>query len=127
MAVANAASDKKALDIVIMDMRQGLSGACDYFVIASGSSTTHVRAIADNVLRKLKGKGEKIWHKEGEREALWVLLDYGDVVGHIFLDETRRFYDLEGLWDDAPQISFKETRLKKKKPKKTSHPRKKKK
>ena len=127
MAVANAASDKKALDIVIIDMRQGMSGACDYFVIASGTSTTQVRAIADNVLRKLKEKGEKVWHREGEREALWILLDYGDVVGHIFLDETRRFYDLERLWGDAPQTSFKETRLKKKNPKKTSRPRKKKK
>lgn len=107
MAIANAASDKKALDIVTMDMRK-MSSVCDYFVIASGASTTQVRAIADNIVEKLKEKKEKLWHMEGEREALWILLDYGDVVCHVFLDETRRFYNLERLWSDAPRAVFKE-------------------
>jgi ribosome-associated protein len=85
-----------------------MSGVCDYFVIASGTSTTHVRAIADNIIRVLKEKGERLRHKEGEREALWVLLDCGDVVAHVFLDETRRFYDLESLWASAPRTRFAE-------------------
>jgi ribosome-associated protein len=107
LAIASAASDKKALDIVTINMKK-VSSVCDYFVIASGASTTQVRAIADNISRKLKEKGARLWHLEGEREALWILLDFGDVVAHIFLEETRRFYDLEHLWGDAPQARHKE-------------------
>ena len=116
-AIAYAASDKKALDIVTIGMRK-VSGVCDYFVIASGASTTQVRAIADHISKKLKESGERLWHIEGQREALWILLDYGDVVAHVFLEETRRFYDLERLWDDAPQERFEEPKVKKAKPKK---------
>lgn len=97
-----------------------MSSVCDYFVIASGASTTQVRAIADHIREKLRKKLEKLWHVEGQREASWLLLDYGDVVAHIFLDNTRRFYDLERLWGDAPQSRFeekKEERGKKKKKK----------
>ncbi|MCX5685884.1 MAG: ribosome silencing factor [Candidatus Omnitrophica bacterium] len=112
LAIAGAASDKKALDIVLVKMKK-MSSVCDWFVIASGTSTTHTRAIADNIVKKLKEKREKLWHKEGEREASWILLDYGDVVAHIFLEETRAFYDLERLWGDAPQERFKERKPKK--------------
>lgn len=80
----------------------------DYFVIASGTSTTHVRAIADSIIKNMREAGYRLWHSEGEREALWILLDYGEVVAHIFYDETRRFYGLERLWGDAPQARFKE-------------------
>lgn len=97
LAMAGACSDKKALDIVTIDMKK-MSSVCNYFLIASGTSTTHVRAIADNIVKKLKEKNEKLWHVEGQSEAHWILLDYGDVVGHIFLEETRRYYDLERLW-----------------------------
>ncbi len=75
----------------------------NYFVIASGSSTTQVRAISENIVDRLKAKGERVWHIEGAREALWVLLDCGDVVAHVFLEETRRFYKLEKLWGGAPR------------------------
>jgi ribosome-associated protein len=85
-----------------------MSSVCDYFVIASGSSTTHVRAIADHISRKMRDKGQRLGHIEGEREASWILLDFGDVVAHVFLDETRRFYDLERLWKDAPMERFEE-------------------
>ena len=114
LAIAGAASDKKALDIVTIDMRK-VSSVCDYFVIASGASTTQVRAIADHISRILKDKGERLGHVEGEREASWILLDYNDVVAHVFLEETRRFYDLERLWADAPQARFEEHRIKTKK------------
>ena len=102
MAIAKAASDKKALDIVILDMRR-IPSVSDYFVVASGSSTTQVRAISDNIVDILREKGERVWHIEGAGEALWVLLDYGDVVAHIFLEETRRFYELEKLWGSVPK------------------------
>jgi ribosome-associated protein len=80
----------------------------DYFVIAGGTSTTQVRAIADSIVKEMKEVKEKLWHSEGEREGLWILLDYGAVVAHIFYEETRRYYDLEQLWGDAPQAHFKE-------------------
>ena len=102
MAIAKAASDKKALDIVTLDMRR-IPSVSDYFVIVSGSSTTQVRAISDNIADVLKEKGERVWHIEGAREALWVLLDCGDVVAHVFLEETRRFYGLEKLWGSVPK------------------------
>jgi ribosome-associated protein len=105
--MAKAASDKKALDIAILDMRK-IPSVCDYFLIASGTSTTQVRAISDNIIEKLKINGERIWHAEGEREALWILLDCGDVVAHIFQEDTRRFYELERLWGDVPIKKFKE-------------------
>lgn len=85
-----------------------MSSVCNYFVIASGTSTTHVRALAEHIEKKLKEKGQGLWHIEGAREASWVLLDYGDVVAHIFLEETRRYYNLEHLWSDAPQERFEE-------------------
>lgn len=105
--MAKAASDKKALDISILDMRK-IPSVCDFFLIASGTSTTQVRAISDNIIEKLELKGERVWHTEGEREALWVLLDYGDVVAHIFQEDTRRFYELERLWGDVPVKKFKD-------------------
>ena len=113
MAIARAASDKKALDIVTLDMRK-IPSVCDYFVIASGSSTTQVKAISDNIIEKLKIKGERLWHAEGEREALWILLDFGDVIAHIFTDEMRKFYELERLWGDVPQDKFRELKVRKK-------------
>lgn len=89
-----------------------IPGVSDYFVIASGSSTTQVRAISDNIVDILKEKGERVWHIEGAREALWVLLDYGDVVTHIFLEETRRFYELEKLWGGVPKKRLSEAKAK---------------
>lgn len=103
--MAKAASDKKGIDIVTINMRK-ISGVCDRFVISSGTSTTHVRAIADNIIRKLKDSGAKLKHIEGEREGAWILIDFGDVVGHVFQEETRKRYDLEKLWSGAPQERF---------------------
>ena len=100
---------------MLINMKK-MSSVCDWFVIAGGASTTQTRAIADHVARKLKEKGERVGHIEGEREASWILLDCSDVVVHVFLDETRRFYGLEKLWGDAPQERFKEAKRKKKTP-----------
>lgn len=90
-----------------IDLRK-MPSVCDYFVIAGGASTTQVRAIADHIAKRLKEKDERLWHIEGEREALWILLDFGDIVVHVFQDQTRRYYDLEKLWSDAPQHPYKE-------------------
>ncbi len=109
MTIAKYASSKKAHDIVIIDIRK-IPNVADYFVITSGTSTTQVRAIVDNIIEKMREKKHRLWHIEGGREALWVVLDYGDVVVHVFYDETRRFYCLEKLWRDAPRIPFKEAR-----------------
>jgi len=97
---AAAASDKKARDIVILDL-EGVSLIADYFVVCSANSTTQVQAIADNIEEKLEEKGIKPLRKEGYREARWILLDYGSCVVHVFVEDDRRFYNLEKLWGDA--------------------------
>jgi ribosome-associated protein len=100
---ARAALAKKAETLLVLDL-QGISGIADYFVICCGNSTTQVRAIADTVEANLKAEGLHVFHREGLPESGWMLLDYGDVVVHIFLPETRQFYALERLWGDAPEL-----------------------
>ncbi|MFH1380583.1 MAG: ribosome silencing factor [Candidatus Omnitrophota bacterium] len=102
---AEAALSKKASCIVIMDMR-AVSNITDYFVIASAPSTRRVEAIAQEVEDVLRKHGRKALHSEGKHEALWALIDYGDVIVHVFHEKTREFYDLERLWHDAPKESF---------------------
>ena len=98
--ICAAASDKKAGEIVTMDMR-GLMNSTDYFVICSANTATQVRAIADNIEDELGEAGVEFNHKEGYREGEWVLLDFGDVVAHVFMQEAREYYALEQLWGDA--------------------------
>ncbi len=78
----------------------------DYFVIASGASDRQVRTIADEVEKVLAGRDLKPVRREGEREGRWVLLDFVDVVVHVFVDEDRRYYELERLWKDAPRVRW---------------------
>ena len=101
--LAQAALDKKAEDLVILDVR-GLASFTDFFVIMSGRSTRHVQGLAESVDKALRNKKIKSSSTEGLSEGYWVLLDYDDVVVHIFYSEARGFYDLEGLWHDAPRI-----------------------
>ncbi|GAW92395.1 ribosome silencing factor [Calderihabitans maritimus] len=105
LAAAEAAEEKKAKDIVVLDM-QKVSLITDYFVIATGNSTTQVQAIVKEIEKKLKEQGIPLLRREGYREARWVLLDYGSVVIHIFQPEEREFYSLERLWGDAPRVSL---------------------
>lgn len=100
-AIAKAASNKKARDIVTLDMTK-LTTATDYFIICSANSTTQVKAIADSIEDELAEKGVHFTHKEGYREGTWILLDYGDCVAHIFIEEDRQFFNLESLWSGAP-------------------------
>ncbi len=95
------ALDKRASDIVILDLRESTS-VTDFFVLISGSADIHVKAIAENIREGLAEEGQKPWHIEGLAYGSWVLLDYVDFVVHIFLKEKREFYDLERLWGDAP-------------------------
>lgn len=92
--------NKKGSDVKILDLRQ-LTTMTDYFVICSADSDTHVRAIADEVEKTLREEGIKCWHREGYRALNWVLIDYVDVVVHVFKNEARSFYNLEKLWGDA--------------------------
>lgn len=99
---ASAASGKKASGIVMLDMR-GLTGFTDYFLICTGDTDTQIRTIADAIIGDLKKRKVRALHVEGYEEARWVLLDYGDMVVHIFHPELREFYQLEKLWADAPR------------------------
>lgn len=103
--IAKAADAKKARDILILDM-QGVSLVTDYFLICSANSTTQVKAIADHVEEKLLEHGIKTLHKEGYREGRWILMDCGDCVAHVFVEEDRVFYNLERLWGDAQAIHY---------------------
>lgn len=103
---AQAAAAKKGEDIVILDVGEVLA-ITDSFVIASASNDRLVRSIADDVEREIKAAGGPVpLRVEGLREGQWVLMDYGDFVVHVFLEETRRFYDLERLWRDAPRLAW---------------------
>jgi ribosome-associated protein len=105
--LAHLALTKKAEDIKILDLRK-LTTITDFFVICTGGSDTQVKAIADAVMDGSKKLGERPWHREGMVNKSWVLLDYVEVVVHIFLNETRNFYGLEKLWGDAPVRALKD-------------------
>ncbi|MGE5363980.1 MAG: ribosome silencing factor [Bacteroidota bacterium] len=100
-SITNLIFNKKGYDVKIMDLRN-LTSIADYFVICSGDSDTQVKAIADEIDKELGDRGIKCWHKEGYNTLNWVLLDYFDVVVHVFRNESRHFYNLEKLWGDAP-------------------------
>jgi len=101
--LSRAALEKKAEDLVVLDV-SGISSFTDYFIIMSGRSTRHVQGLANAVDSALGSKRIKSANTEGLNEGLWVLIDYNDVVVHIFYKELREFYDLEGLWHDAPRV-----------------------
>ncbi len=103
LAAARAAASKQAEDIVILDV-QALIVITDYFVVCSASSDRHVRTVVDEVERALRDRERKPVRREGETEGKWVLLDYVDLVVHVFAEAEREFYDLERLWRDAPRV-----------------------
>ncbi|MDA3786462.1 MAG: ribosome silencing factor [Deltaproteobacteria bacterium] len=105
--LSRAALENKAEDVVILDV-QGISSFADYFVIMSGRSTRHVQGLADIIGQYVSKKRMTQGKVEGVTEGQWVLLDYNDVVVHIFYHESRDFYDLEGLWHDAPRVKVEE-------------------
>jgi ribosome-associated protein len=100
---AHLALDRKANDVVVLGLAK-VSDVTDFFVIASGTSDTHVRAIAENVIEELKKEGTTVHHVEGLSQGRWVLLDYVDFVVHVFHPALRQFYQLERLWSDAELV-----------------------
>jgi ribosome-associated protein len=99
----NALSARKAVDVVILDVRN-LTSVADAFIICSGRSNRQVTAIAEHLHEELKKEGLFPLSTEGKKEGHWVLLDYGQIIVHIFYEPMRRLYDLEGLWLDAKKI-----------------------
>ena len=99
----DAASDKQAADIVLMDLR-GLATFADYFVICSSDSPPQTSAIANEVQRQLHDNGVRLGHREGQSDSGWVLMDFGDVIVNIFSPAARRYYDLESAWSKAKQL-----------------------
>src|SRR5262249_3612516 len=99
-----AAEDRKALDLRVLNL-SGVSDFTDYFLIASGSSERQVQAIADAIPERLRAEGVRPLRVEGYNRGQWVLLDYGDLVVHVFEAQTRSFYSLERLWADAPDVT----------------------
>lgn len=95
--------EKKAIDPILMEVG-ALTSFTDYFLVASGNSSRQVQAISQHMARRLREEGFKPVGIEGEQEGHWVLMDYGDVVIHIFYQPVREFYDLEGLWTEAPRV-----------------------
>jgi ribosome-associated protein len=104
MLVAQAGLDKKAEDVLVLDVR-GLTSYADYFVVMTADSDRQAGAIADAVDERLKAEGATKVGVEGYQSGRWILVDYGDVVAHVFNREARGFYDLEGLWADAPRFT----------------------
>ena len=106
--IADFALSRKASDVLLMDLRK-LRAPTDFFVVCSADSDTHARAIADAVRLGTEEIGAPLWHSEGFRALSWVLLDYSDVVVHVFKKDVRPFYNLERLWGDAKLIPVEDT------------------
>lgn len=106
--MADAMFDKKAQNVVGVDLRPLGTAITDHFVICNADSTTNVNAIAENVIEKMKELGRRPLRKQGMENNFWIILDYGDIVAHIFLTEYREFYRLEDLWADAPRKEYKD-------------------
>ena len=104
--------ERKALTPVLIEIGK-LTTVADYFLIAGGNSTRQVQAISRHMARRMREKGLRAYGVEGEQEGQWVLMDYGDVVVHIFYDPVREFYDLEGLWIEAARIETDERGIQK--------------
>ena len=104
-AAVDIASDKKASDVILLDIRDVTTFA-DYFVICSGNNPRQIRAIADAIDEQLGEQGAKVLHREGDAEHGWILLDFGDVVVHIFGQREREYYRLERLWSEAKTVVY---------------------
>ena len=103
--ICQTALDSKGEDLIALDVRK-ISDFADYFVIMSGNSTRHVSGIADAIEREIGSKRMMTGNTEGLSDGNWVLLDYNDIIIHIFHSEARQYYDLEGLWHDAPRLDL---------------------
>lgn len=103
------AKERKAINPILFEVGK-MASITDYFLIVSGNSSRQVQAISRHLSREMRNNGYKAYGSEGEQEGHWVLMDYGDLVVHIFFEPVREFYDLEGLWIEAPRIDIDEKR-----------------
>ena len=103
--IADIIFSKKGYDVKILDLRS-LTTIADYFIICSADSDIQVKSISDEIDKNLRDEGIKNWHKEGLKGLTWVLMDYVDVVVHVFKKDVRQFYNLEKLWGDAPLVEL---------------------
>lgn len=109
LAAARTAAENRGRDVVVLDLREQ-TPICDYFVLATGTSRRQLHAMSEEIDHKLEDDlHDKRLGREGYDESLWILLDYGNIVIHLFDEETREYYDLEGLWADAKRVDLSET------------------
>ena len=109
LAAARTAAENRGQDVTVLDLRD-VTPICDFFVVATGTSRRQLHAISDEIDNKLeRDLGDMRYGREGFDESRWILLDYGNVIVHLFDEETRKFYDLEGLWGDAKKVDLTET------------------
>ena len=103
--IIDAITDVKGEEITLLDLREIENSFCEYFIICNGNSNTQVNAIAGTVERKVRNQlKERPWHVEGADNAQWILMDYSNIIVHVFQREFREYYDIEGLWGDAKEI-----------------------
>ena len=107
LAAARALEEKKGVNIKLLEVTE-VTTLAEYFLICTGTSGTHVKTLCDAVEETVDACGETLLHREGHRAGTWILLDFGSLVCHIFTDETRSFYDLERLWNDAKPVALEE-------------------
>ncbi len=102
-----ALDSKKAMNLVMLEVR-AVTTLTEYMIIATGTSDPHLRALCDEVEKKMEEAGERVWHREGQRGDTWIVMDFCGVMVHVFTQEQRKFYDLERLWGDAPAVDLTE-------------------
>ena len=107
MTAAKALTEKKGINVKLLEVTE-VTTLAEYFLICTGTSNTHVNTLCDAVEEAVEATGEHLLHREGHRGGTWVLLDFGSLVCHVFTDETRDFYDLERLWNDATPVAIEE-------------------
>ncbi len=105
LAAAKALDEKKGIGIRLLEVTD-VTTLAEYFLICTGSSNTHINTLCDAVEEAVEKTGEPLLHREGHRSGTWVLLDFGALVVHVFTEETRSFYDLERLWNDATPVAL---------------------
>jgi len=115
LAAARTAHDDNCEQLVVLDLR-GISPVTDYFVIATGTSDRQMRSVADEIARYGRSVGQKVWHVAGAESAEWIVMDFVDVVVHLFDEEHRGYYDLELIWGEAPRVEWRRKAARTRKP-----------